>query len=364
MSSTFTPLESGVGGLLIGVSAALGLLVDGKITGISGIMGPLLRSALVGGIKSKLWQALFVLGIVIGGLFSLAFNKNIAYPPAQALNYSLLRYSIGGLAVGFGTRLGGGCTSGHGVCGLARLSIRSWISVPTFMLAAAVTVAIARHAADVGEKTPSSVVPVQWPLAWPFVIGVVVATMLMVVAVLLIRRARPVLTPFFAGTIFGLGLGCSGMTSQAKVLNFLDVGGTWDPSLAFVMGCALCVTFPAFAWSRREAACPLQEGVQWEKPNNTKVDIQLLLGAILFGIGWGLCGICPGPALASAIPNAIGGCGGYDLFLLVTCLAWLAMDRSLAYWAARRAPTAAVQDQQTDVKPVETPRSDDEPHGV
>ena len=96
-----------------------------------------------------------------------------------------------------------------------------------------------------------------------------------------------------AGALFGLGLAVSGMTNPDKVLNFLDVAGRWDPSLALVMGGALLVSVPGFAWIRRHRpdACAA--------PAYQHVDTRLLAGSALFGIGWGLAGYCPGPALAN-----------------------------------------------------------------
>ena len=96
-----------------------------------------------------------------------------------------------------------------------------------------------------------------------------------------------------AGALFGLGLAVSGMTNPDKVLNFLDVAGRWDPSLALVMGGALLVSVPGFAWVRRRRpdACAA--------PPYQHVDARLLIGSALFGIGWGIAGYCPGPALAN-----------------------------------------------------------------
>ena len=100
-----------------------------------------------------------------------------------------------------------------------------------------------------------------------------------------------------AGAIFGLGLAVSGMTNPDKVLNFLDVAGSWDPSLALVMGAALAVAVPGFAWLRRRG-CTL-DGQTLPPPPAPSIDRRLLGGSALFGIGWGLAGYCPGPALAN-----------------------------------------------------------------
>ena len=107
-----------------------------------------------------------------------------------------------------------------------------------------------------------------------------------------------------AGLVFGIGLILSGMTNPAKVQNFLDVRGTWDPSLAFVMGGAVAVAAAGFAWLRSRADGPLFGGAfGW--PTRTDLDAPLLSGAALFGVGWGLGGLCPGPALVG-LPTGRG----------------------------------------------------------
>ena len=99
------------------------------------------------------------------------------------------------------------------------------------------------------------------------------------------------------GLVFGAGLAISGMTNPAKVLGFLDVAGAWDPTLVFVMGGGLAVTSVGYAWARRNAGPWLGGRFGW--PTRTGVDARLVGGAVLFGIGWGLVGLCPGPALAN-----------------------------------------------------------------
>jgi hypothetical protein len=101
-----------------------------------------------------------------------------------------------------------------------------------------------------------------------------------------------------AGLVFGFGLALSQMANPAKVLAFLDLAGRWDPSLALVMGGALVVAAPAFARARRPAARPLF-AERFQIPARGSVDARLLAGASLFGVGWGLGGFCPGPALAA-----------------------------------------------------------------
>jgi uncharacterized protein len=108
------------------------------------------------------------------------------------------------------------------------------------------------------------------------------------------------------GLIFGFGLLISGMVSPAKVLGFLDILGDWDPSLAVVMAAALAVSVPGFALVRARGRPVLAEQCDW--PTKTTIDGPLVIGALTFGAGWGLVGLCPGPALenlASLSPQVL-----------------------------------------------------------
>ena len=103
----------------------------------------------------------------------------------------------------------------------------------------------------------------------------------------------------FAGTLFGLGLAISGMMNPAKVIGFLDVAGDWDPTLMFVMGGALLITVPAFRLILNRQRPILADG--FALPTKSALDTRLLGGAALFGVGWGLSGFCPGPAVAALV---------------------------------------------------------------
>lgn len=103
---------------------------------------------------------------------------------------------------------------------------------------------------------------------------------------------------FFCGIVFGLGLAMSGMTDVNKVIGFLDLAGDWDPTLMFVMGGGVLVSLPFFQFGLVRMARPLLDEV-FRLPSRSDIDVQLVLGAALFGIGWGLVGLCPGPAIAS-----------------------------------------------------------------
>ncbi|HRF10068.1 MAG TPA: hypothetical protein PL193_15695 [Xanthobacteraceae bacterium] len=103
------------------------------------------------------------------------------------------------------------------------------------------------------------------------------------------------LTAFAIGLLFGIGLLSSGMNLPGKVLGFLDLLGRWDPSLLFVMGGAIPVAAIGFALARKRTKSLLGEPLS--RPDRTEIDVRLLGGALIFGIGWGLAGVCPGPAI-------------------------------------------------------------------
>ncbi len=128
---------------------------------------------------------------------------------------------------------------------------------------------------------------------------------------------------FAVGLVFGLGLVISGMTNPAVVLAFLDVAGDWNPALALVMGGALAAAFPAYAWARRSnrtlAGAPLT------LPARSGIAADLVAGSAVFGIGWGLSGFCPGPAIVAAAT------GNPVVLIFLASMA-------AGYWLQRRLP--------------------------
>jgi uncharacterized protein len=132
---------------------------------------------------------------------------------------------------------------------------------------------------------------------------------------------------FATGLLFGIGLLVSGMTDPGKVKGFLDVAGSWDPSLAFVMGGGVIVAAFAFVFQRRRANSLLGNPI--DMPSETAIDRRLLAGSLVFGVGWGLAGFCPGPAVVAAgagYPQAI-------VFVLAM-LAGMALHELRAFRAA------------------------------
>ena len=133
----FDPISAALGGLLIGVGALSLMLFSGRIAGISGIFADAIEPQRDG----RAWRMAFIIGLIVAPLLVAVTGRGVAAPdmPAWAVVIA------GGLLVGFGTRLGSGCTSGHGVCGIARLSPRSLAATATFMVTAAIVVAVSRH---------------------------------------------------------------------------------------------------------------------------------------------------------------------------------------------------------------------------
>jgi len=126
-----------------------------------------------------------------------------------------------------------------------------------------------------------------------------------------------------SGLVFGLGLILSGMTNPAKVKGFLDLFGPWDPSLALVMAGAIVVGMVAFAAARPRTRA--WSGDAMEIPTSTRIDARLIVGGVLFGIGWGIAGFCPGPALV-----ALGsGLGAAWIFVIAMLVGMVLHDRLL-----------------------------------
>jgi len=144
--SHFTPLASGLGGILLGVASSLLFLANGRILGVSGIVGGM-PAAPPG---DRLWRVILLAGMFTGGLALLLVGRGALVLPSE----STVPLALGaGVLVGVGTRLSNGCTSGHGLCGLARLSQRSLVATLVFMACAALTVFIVRHVLHVGSAS-------------------------------------------------------------------------------------------------------------------------------------------------------------------------------------------------------------------
>lgn len=285
----FTPLHSVLGGVCIGLSAFHNARLHGRVTGVSGVLFRL---------HSSLPSALFVGGLLVSGWALKPFSLALRAAPLGLA--SLRRVAGAGLLVGLGTRLANGCTSGHGVCGIARLSVRSIVATLTFMSVGAV-VATATQLAGLYGVSPTAwevVLPAATEI--PGILGLIAFSALappLLAAVAgrdgdldgmtrgVAQKVAGAAVHVAIGAAFGAGLVVSGMAAPGKVAAFLTAGPSWDPSLPFVFVGALPI-----------AAAGLRE----LKPVQTPVTKRLVLGSALFGAGWGTLGLCPGPALVYA----------------------------------------------------------------
>jgi uncharacterized membrane protein YedE/YeeE len=136
--ANFTPISAAIGGALIGLSAVFLMMLNGRIAGVTGVFAGLIDPAG----SDRAWRATFIAGLIAAPLSAALFVLPLPLPQMPA---SLTVVAVAGLLVGFGTRLSNGCTSGHGVCGIARLSPRSIVATVIFMTAAIVVVALTRH---------------------------------------------------------------------------------------------------------------------------------------------------------------------------------------------------------------------------
>ena len=144
-------------------------------------------------------------------------------------------------------------------------------------------------------------------------------------------------TPFLVGLVFGLGLCLSGMTDPTKVLAFLDLAGTWDPSLAFVMGGAVAVAFVAFRIALHRGSS--LSGAPLHLPDARAIDARLIAGSLIFGIGWGLVGLCPGPAIVD-----VGYLDGDAALFVLSMAAGMGLYATLTAAPAKAAGKLAIDD--------------------
>jgi uncharacterized membrane protein YedE/YeeE len=150
-----------------------------------------------------------------------------------------------------------------------------------------------------------------------------------------VNKIIPGIMPAAAGLLFGFGLIVSGMSDPARIIGFLDFAGPhWNPSLALVMIGGLAVTLPAFAWMRRHQRT--LAGAPVTLPDRRNLTPRLVVGSVLFGLGWGLSGVCPGPSIILAVSGLVAGLWPPLLFF-ASVLAGMAL---FALWSRQSAPAA------------------------
>eukprot|EP00775_Hariotina_reticulata_P001495 gene1495-1834_t len=306
----FTPLSAAAGGAILGVAAIGKFLLTGRILGISGAFKGWCRG------DRSLWRAAFVAGLAGGSMVASHYLPGAF--EALPDSFSMTRVAVGGLLVGLGASIANGCTSGHGICGNARLSKRSMLNTLTFMATGAAAATLTGTAAATGVLTNvAPALKLQQPEAMSKFAALVAAAAAVFGSLAFASKvgktsatagssdssqtSLELLSEAAVGAFFALGLALSGMTQPSKVAAFLSPTlAAWDASLMFVMGSALLVATPVFqAVSRGWVGQQPLLTAQYNLPTNSSVDAKLLAGGALFGVGWGLTGMCPGPALVS-----------------------------------------------------------------
>lgn len=323
------------GGAVLGLVILTKLHANGNVLGISGIIGGLTKKAAFQA-KDFGERVFFTLGMLGGGYILATFVPTSLGRPmmelAQLQAKDLARLLFAGLLVGYGTARGSGCTSGHGICGNSRLSPRSAAATGSFMLAGAVGATLGQTSSWL--KTVSQNASTMNIISWPtlpstsFIIASSLAftfgSLIHVVLSLLSHDHYPtekeasksyknelarMLVDGLSGLTFALALGLAGMTSQQRVADFLDLSSglsQWDPTLGLVMGGALGLTTPLIhTWVEGLHLLPTGKPRTCDAfklpdlVNGKGIDYELLTGSFMFGLGWGIVGLCPGPSMIS-----------------------------------------------------------------
>lgn len=273
--------------------------MNGDILGLSGIFS----SSLLHPFKTaqeQPWRFIFLACFFSAG----AIYVNVVDPNSIAQSQkipSTLAYLLGGFLVGFGTRLSNGCTSGHGICGLARFSKRSLSSVATFMGTGILTTFALNFCPSLRTIEP---------LAVKSLYGLVLTAASLVAALPFLKSSEKVLGATLSAVVASVGLGVSGMVKASKIENFLNVGllildpKHYDPTLMTVMGSGVIISWMAYQFVpgysvilRREACmCTPVKHHEFNVPASSVIDWKLIGGSASFGVGWALACLCPGPA--------------------------------------------------------------------
>jgi len=296
-----------VGGAIMASATSLNLLLCGKITGMSSLL-----SSVLGGKPDFRWKLSSMVGIMTGALVGFQylggrtgsldlFGERLS---VQMFDSSLLPATnvlLGGLLVGYGVRLGSGCTSGHGLCGLPRLSKRSIAAVSVFMSVGLATATLLdKHPLipkiDVIETFASSLY-INLSQHTPVVLTVINLVMALV-WVQKTREIKEFIASYLVGILFSAGLFISGMTQVSKILSFLTFNNSWNPNLMFTMASGVGINLLTFNLILKRNQPVLTSA--FLIPPKGDIDGRLIAGAAVFGLGWGISGACPGPAMALA----------------------------------------------------------------
>ena len=250
---------------------------------------------------------------LISGLFFLLFGYGYysgfePFGPESEIAYwtTFPGFALSGFLVGFGTKLGNGCTSGHGLCGIPRLSLRSVVAVCTFLFTA-IGISTLSYYVGLGPfiNDPSLSPEINYDHEAGAIVMMVIGLGLPVIGFVIAKnnttgfesseQIKDQGVVFFVGILFAIGLMISGMTRRENILQFLQINSEWNPALMFVLGCGLLVNMFTFTCMRKREYSLF--GNKVFDPRNNAIDLQLVGGAFCFGLGWGIGGLCPGPFL-------------------------------------------------------------------
>ena len=295
-----------IGGLIMSISSSLHFLLKGKITGIS---GTLFRTITLGDLSYNLCflSGMLLIPSLIRGFTKKSFYGRMLEEPIKYTDsLSIIGFLISGFLVGFGTKMANGCTSGHGVCGLPRLSKRSFAAVGTFLLFGIVFATLRYYVKFLetdfilSKKRKDSIILSEITTK---IISIIFFCLSIIIILLIfyfdilkkkIYDFKEILIPFFVGVLFSLGLMESGMAQRHRVLLFLSICKNWDPTLMCVLGAAVGLNLITFNLMLKKMEKPIFHK-KFQLPDKTEIDRKLIVGAAIFGIGWGFGGICPGP---------------------------------------------------------------------
>ncbi|KAF9227658.1 DUF395-domain-containing protein [Gyrodon lividus] len=304
------PLQALLGGVGIALSVHSLLVFNGAVLGVSGFVHRSVRGDKEAGTA--------LVGMILGGVAAGFLSDQ----GTISITASFPQLIVGGLLAGFGTKLANGCTSGHMIAGLSRFSPRSLVATMTFFPTAVLTTQIL-HRGDLPASAQAD-----WSLGGQqgqvYALGMALASLWTLDKVFgQSGREGPQSSPlrfttsFLTAFAFAVSLRLGNMVDPQKVLGFLamPISGVFDPSLAFLAASALPITTLLYHFARGNEQPRF--GGEWAIPTTTTIDAKLIGGSVLFGLGWGICGICPGPALVNLGRSLCAGNG------IATNVSWL-----------------------------------------
>jgi uncharacterized membrane protein YedE/YeeE len=302
-----TIINTILGALIMAFASSLHLYLQGKITGISGAIYKMIS------LTDFSYNSSFLIGMLFMSSFLKCFFDPLAKPktvdsptfletPSKYVgDLSFPGFLLAGFLVGFGAKMANGCTSGHGICGLPRLSKRSIVAIILFMIFGIMMATIRYY------------IPFLRPISYAF--NVWESSFLYYLMLFLSiagfglnlwnsfksgikDKVRDIVISFLIGALFSYGLIQSGMTQRHIVLEFLTIGRIWSIQLAVLLGVVVGINFITFNFILKKITRPRYKE-KYDLPTSTEIDNKLCVGSAIFGLGWGLGGICPGPAILS-----------------------------------------------------------------